>query len=87
MLAPTRTASTWTATKPHANLPQPTLVEHGRAHELDAKKILSVVNGRFFLVEKRLFFEVGPSRSARTVTDWTECLQQKNIGTNIESAM
>ena len=32
MLAPTQTA-----TKPHANVPQPTLVEHGRAHELDAK--------------------------------------------------
>ena len=30
---PTRTVTTWTATKPHANLPQPTLLEHGRAHK------------------------------------------------------
>ena len=50
ILSSTRTALTWTAphfpgthtpdrSHPDANLPQPSLVEHGRAHELDAKNL------------------------------------------------
>ena len=58
---PTRTASTPTATKPHSNLRQPILVEHGKAHELDAKSFFSTVYGGFFSSgNKFFFFEVGP---------------------------
>ena len=58
------TALTRTATKPHANVPQPTLVEHGRAHELDAIVFFFECCIRMGFFRLFFFFEVGPGRYA-----------------------